>query len=140
MKEIDICKYFYMFLWKVIFLYNLNIITTSKQINDNFLIAYNFFYVGFKLGFKLGTYISIDYVSSAFLLFNPHLRIPYFSDYKMHSPQIWEENGSASYSPNAAYLARFGGGEWGVAERFFFFFFLFSTSKTLVRLMVWCAL
>ena len=33
----------------------------------------------------------------------------------MH-PQIWEENGGASYSPNVAYLARGGGGavvEWG---------------------------
>ena len=35
--------------------------------------------------------------------------IPYFLDYKMHPPQIWEENGGASYSPNVAYLA---GGRW----------------------------
>ena len=25
-------------------------------------------------------------------------------------PQIWEENGGASYSPNVAYLAHWGGG------------------------------
>ena len=28
----------------------------------------------------------------------------YFSDYKMHPPQIWEGNGGASYSPNVAYI------------------------------------
>ena len=42
-----------------------------------------------------------------------------------HPPQIWEENGGASYSPNVAYVARCGGGaavEW--------VFFLFSSSKT----------
>ena len=30
----------------------------------------------------------------------------HFLDYKMHPPQIWEENGGASYSPNVAYLAQ----------------------------------
>ena len=36
-------------------------------------------------------------------------KILYFLDYKMHfPPQIWEENGSASYSPNVAYLAHWG--------------------------------
>ena len=28
------------------------------------------------------------------------------------SPQIWEENEGASYSPNVAYLARSGGQQW----------------------------
>ena len=38
----------------------------------------------------------------------------YFSDYKMHFPpqKIWEENGGASYSPNVAYLAHWGGRRW----------------------------
>ena len=37
--------------------------------------------------------------------------LPYFSDYKMHFfPQIWEENGGASYSLNVAYLTHEGGG------------------------------
>ena len=40
-------------------------------------------------------------------------------------PQIWEANGGASYSPNAAYLALWGG---VAVERFFFP--LFSSSKT----------
>ena len=35
-----------------------------------------------------------------------------FSDYKMLSPQIWEEKGCVSYSLNVAYLARCGVG-WG---------------------------
>ena len=40
--------------------------------------------------------------------------MPYCLDYKTHtSPQIWEEDGGASYSPNVAYLAHWGGGgEW----------------------------
>ena len=39
------------------------------------------------------------------------INLPYFSDYKMHlCPQIWEENGGASYSPNVAYLAGGGAG------------------------------
>ena len=30
----------------------------------------------------------------------------YFSDYKMHPPQIWEESGGVSYSPkNTVYSA-----------------------------------
>ena len=48
----------------------------------------------------------------------------YFSDYKTHSPPppIWDENGSASYSLNVAYLARWwgrggGSGEWGDVGR-----------------------
>ena len=44
--------------------------------------------------------------------------IPYFSDYKMHSPAphpIWEENGGASYSPNVAYLAHWVWGSSGGA-------------------------
>ena len=45
--------------------------------------------------------------------------IPYFLDYKMHfPPQIWEENGGVSYSPNVAYL---GGGV--VVEQGFFPYF-----------------
>ena len=53
--------------------------------------------------------------------------IPYFSDYKMHfAPQIWEENGGASYSLNVAYLACWGGGDGGGEG----FFPLFSSSKT----------
>ena len=44
--------------------------------------------------------------------------LPYFSDYKMHTPQIWEENGGASYSPNVAYLVYGGRGQWsGVTGR-----------------------
>ena len=36
---------------------------------------------------------------------------PYFSDYKTHcTPQIWEENGGASYNTNVAYLAHRVGG------------------------------
>ena len=41
--------------------------------------------------------------------------LPYFLDYKTHvPPQIGEENGCASYSPNVAYLAHWavGGGKW----------------------------
>ena len=54
-------------------------------------------------------------------------KIPYFLDYKIHfPPQIWEENGGASYSPNIAYLAR--DGVEVLVERVFFF--LFSSSKT----------
>ena len=49
--------------------------------------------------------------------------LPYFLDYKAHfPPQIWEENGGPSYSPNVAYLARWGCEavvEWG----FFFSYF-----------------
>ena len=60
----------------------------------------------------------------------------------MHvSLQIWEENGSVSYSPNVAYLAHWGwegaAVEWGHRRQeqdhiFYFkkFFFLFSSSKT----------
>ena len=44
--------------------------------------------------------------------------LPYFSDYKMHfPPQIWEENGGASYSPNVAYLTC--GGASDGADGFF---------------------
>ena len=64
--------------------------------------------------------------------------------------QIWEENGGASYSPNVAYVARWGGG-WAVVEQghrrqeqdysfCFKFFFLFSSSKTQVHLMVQCVI
>ena len=35
--------------------------------------------------------------------------IPHFLGYKMHPPQIWEENGGASYSLNGAYLVHLGG-------------------------------
>ena len=52
----------------------------------------------------------------------------YFWDYKTHfpPPQIWEENGNASYSLNVAYLARSGeAGEVQVlVERGFFPIFL----------------
>ena len=48
--------------------------------------------------------------------------LPYFSDYKTHfSPKIWEENGRASYSPNVAYVARWGAGSGG-ADIFFSYF------------------
>ena len=53
------------------------------------------------------------------------LILPYFFNYKMHSPpKTWEENGGASYSPNVAYLAHCdGGGGWqhGSGARVFFF-------------------
>ena len=50
----------------------------------------------------------------SFLLFMPlsFFLVQYFSDYKMLSPQIWEEKGCVSYSLNVAYLARCGVG-WG---------------------------
>ena len=43
----------------------------------------------------------------------------YFSDYKTHfpPPQIWEESGGVSYSPNVAYLACWGGGWWSGVTR-----------------------
>ena len=46
--------------------------------------------------------------------------LPYFSDYKMHPPEIWEENGGASYTLNVPYLAHWGGGG-GSGVGFFFF-------------------
>ena len=39
--------------------------------------------------------------------------IPYFWDYKLHSPPAWGGNGGASYSPNVAYQAH-GGGAGGL--------------------------
>ena len=46
--------------------------------------------------------------------FNYQFNISYFSDYKVQPPhQNWEENGGVSYSPNVAYLARWGGGSGG---------------------------
>ena len=69
--------------------------------------------------------------------------LPYFSDYKMHflAPKLWEENGGVSYSPNVAYLVSGGGGVFillNILPHFLLqrFFFLFSSSKTLVHLMV----
>ena len=65
--------------------------------------------------------------------------ILYFLDHKMHfPPQIWEENGGASYSPKVAYLAHWGVCEWsgvtgGRSRTTCFasnFFPLFSSSKT----------
>ena len=65
------------------------------------------------------------------------------------SLQTWEENGGVSYSSNVAYLACW---QWGAAvdwghrrqeqDQIFSskFFFLFSSSKTQVRLMVWCVI
>ena len=73
------------------------------------------------------------------IVFNPMVgHLPCFSDYKMHfPPQIWEENGGESYSPNVAYLAHCPGRglvvEWGFSP-------LFSSSKTQVCLMVRCIL
>ena len=67
-------------------------------------------------------------------------------------PQIWEENGGTSYSPNVAYLARTGGkggrqrGSGVTEDRSRTtcfasnFFFLSSSSKTQVHLMVQCVL
>ena len=51
--------------------------------------------------------------------------IPYFSAYKMHSPQIWEENGGMSYGLNVTYLARWGWRGQGWRGFFFFPIFLF---------------
>ena len=53
--------------------------------------------------------------------------IPYFSNYKthFHLPQIWEENGGASDSPNVAYLTGWGGGGSGAGG--FFSLFSFKT-------------
>ena len=50
-------------------------------------------------------------------------------------PQIWKERGGASYSLNVAYLAHLGGWRWWSGV-----FPLFSSSKTQVRVMVWCVL
>ena len=69
-------------------------------------------------------------------------KVPYFSDYKTHfpHPQIWEENRGASYSPNVAYLTRWGGSIYVIT--YFTIFFaskfvvLFSSSKTEVHFMV----
>ena len=37
-----------------------------------------------------------------------HFKLLYFSGYRIHfSPQVWEENEGASYSPNVAYLAHY---------------------------------
>ena len=59
------------------------------------------------------------------------LKVPYFLNCKTHSPrQIWEEKGGASYSPNVAYLARWGGGGGGVG-----FFSYFSPLKP--RCVLW---
>ena len=64
--------------------------------------------------------------------------LPCFSDYKTHlpHPQIWEENGGASYNLNVAYLARWGGrgGWWGG----FFPIFLYNLGESYgpVRLTV----
>ena len=63
-------------------------------------------------------------------------QLPYFSDYKMHPPTIWEEKGGASYSPNVAYLACYRISALKDVIKYFttFFaskiFFLFSSSKT----------
>ena len=47
--------------------------------------------------------------------------LPYFRTIRCNPPQqIWEENGVASYSPNIAYLACFGG---AAVERGFFSYF-----------------
>ena len=56
--------------------------------------------------------------------------LPYFSDYKMHSPppNLGGKWGGASYSPNVAYLARWGWG-WG-GDSGGGVFFLFSSFKT----------
>ena len=50
----------------------------------------------------------------------------YFSDCKTHfpPPQIWEENGGASYSLNVAYLAHCSGEEGSSGSGFFFPIFL----------------
>ena len=63
--------------------------------------------------------------------------ILYFLDCKTHfHPQIWEENGGASYSPNVAYLARYRISALKDVIKYsttFFaskFFFLFYSSKT----------
>ena len=53
-----------------------------------------------------------------------HWQIPkdiqYFSDYRTHFfPQIWEENGGASYSPNVAYQAHCGDRGWQWSGVFF---------------------
>ena len=60
-----------------------------------------------------------------------------FSDYNMYfPPQIWEENGGASYSPNVASLACYRISALKDVIKYFTtffaskFFFLFSFSKT----------
>ena len=62
--------------------------------------------------------------------------IPHFWGYKMHPPQIWEENGGVSYNPNVAYLARYRISALKDVIKYFTTFFaskfcfLFSSSKT----------
>ena len=81
-------------------------------------------------------YINIITALLIFFPVRPVFQLPCFSDYKMYfSPQIWEENGGASYISNVAYLAH-----WGRAVVEQGFFFLFSSSKTQGRLMVWYVL
>ena len=59
-----------------------------------------------------------------------------FLDCRMHTPQIWEENGGASYRLNVAYLARCGGwGEGAAVECFGFFFSYFPPLKP--RYIIW---
>ena len=50
----------------------------------------------------------------------------------MHSPQNWEENGGASYSPNVAYLARWARGAV-VEQGFFFSYFRLLKPRCVLR-------
>ena len=63
--------------------------------------------------------------------------LPYFWTIRCIPPQIWEENGGVSYSPNVAYLAHW---EWVGGRWWSGFFFLFSSSKIQACLMVLCVL
>ena len=88
------------------------------------------------LNSRLRAHKTLEYI---YMYIHTHIPIhtPYFSDYKMHfSPQIWEENGGASYGLNVAYLARYRISALKDVIKYFttFFaskiFFLFSSSKT----------
>ena len=60
----------------------------------------------------------ITFIKKVYCLFL-HKKLLYFSDYKMYSPQIWEENWGSSYSLNVAYQAC-GSGVWGGGAGVFF--------------------
>ena len=70
----------------------------------NFRFLYFHFVKSFKILKSVYFGISTKQLQYPYLL--------YFSDYKIPPPQIWEEKGCVSYSPNVAYLAslELGGG------------------------------
>ena len=69
------------------------------------LLAFHMFFI-FIFNHKSVVYYHTTVYQSNIVYFRTGVKyLPYFLDYKMAPPQIWEENGGASYSPNVAYLA-----------------------------------